>query len=97
VLVTLPLVDEGAADEDKDWQVRLTPNTVEPIPTLGALLPRGKPVQDPVLTPPCQRLFPSLLIDNSQAWSCVKQTSMGLKYEPSLEPLHIYVEQLFLN
>ena len=28
----------------------LTPNTVEPIPTLGALFPRGGPVQDPVLT-----------------------------------------------
>jgi len=29
----------------------LTPNTVELIPTLGALFPRGGPVQDPVLTP----------------------------------------------
>jgi len=28
----------------------LTPNTVELIPTLGALYPRGGPVQDPVLT-----------------------------------------------
>ena len=28
----------------------LTPTTVEPIPTLGALFPRGGPVQDPVLT-----------------------------------------------
>jgi len=28
----------------------LTPNTVELIPTLGALFPRGGPVQDPVLT-----------------------------------------------
>ena len=28
----------------------LTPNTVELIPTLGALSPRGGPVQDPVLT-----------------------------------------------
>ena len=31
---------------------RLTPNTVELIPTRGALSPRGGPVQDPVLTPP---------------------------------------------
>ena len=29
----------------------LTPNTVELIPTLGALFPRSGPVQDPVLTP----------------------------------------------
>jgi len=29
----------------------LTPNTVELLPTLGALFPRGGPVQDPVLTP----------------------------------------------
>ena len=28
----------------------LTPNKVELIPTLEALLPRGGPVQDPVLT-----------------------------------------------
>ena len=28
----------------------LTPNTVELIATLGALFPRGGPVQDPVLT-----------------------------------------------
>jgi len=28
----------------------LTPNTVELIPTIGALFPRGGPVQDPVLT-----------------------------------------------
>jgi len=28
----------------------LTPNTVKLIPTIGALLPRGGPVQDPVLT-----------------------------------------------
>ena len=28
----------------------LTPNAVELIPTLGALPPRGGPVQDPVLT-----------------------------------------------
>ena len=28
----------------------LTPNSVELIPTLGALFPRGGPVQDPVLT-----------------------------------------------
>ena len=28
----------------------LTPNTVELIPTLGALSPRGGPVHDPVLT-----------------------------------------------
>ena len=28
----------------------LTPNTVELIPTLGALSPRGGPVQDPVIT-----------------------------------------------
>ena len=28
----------------------LTPNTVEPIPTLGAIPPRGGPVQDPVFT-----------------------------------------------
>ena len=28
----------------------LTPNTVELIPTPGALSPRGGPVQDPVLT-----------------------------------------------
>ena len=27
----------------------LTPNTVELIPTLGALFPRGGPIQDPVL------------------------------------------------
>ena len=33
----------------------LTPNTVELIPTLGALLPRGGPVQDPVLTDHGQR------------------------------------------
>ena len=30
----------------------LTPDTVELIPTLGALFPRGGPVQDPVLTVP---------------------------------------------
>jgi len=29
----------------------LTPNTVELMPTVGALFPRGGPVQDPVLTP----------------------------------------------
>ena len=29
----------------------LTPDTVELIPTLVALFPRGGPVQDPVLTP----------------------------------------------
>ena len=29
----------------------LTPNTVELISTIGSLLPRGGPVQDPVLTP----------------------------------------------
>ena len=29
----------------------LTPNAVELIPALGALLPRGGPVQDPVFTP----------------------------------------------
>ena len=37
----------------------LTPNTVEPIPTLGSLFSRGGPVQDPVLTdfldPTCRR------------------------------------------
>jgi len=35
------------------WRARrkvFTPNTVELIPTLGALPPRGGPVQDPVLT-----------------------------------------------
>jgi len=29
----------------------VTPNTVVLIPSLGALFPRGGPVQDPVLTP----------------------------------------------
>ena len=29
---------------------KLTPNTVELIPTLGALFPRGGPVQDPAIT-----------------------------------------------
>ena len=28
----------------------LTPNAVEPIPTLGAFFPRGGPINDPVLT-----------------------------------------------
>jgi len=37
----------------------LIPNTVELIPTLGALFPRGGPVQDPVLTPTRQRTFGS--------------------------------------
>ena len=37
----------------------LTPNTVELIFTLGALFPRGGPVQDPVLTPPPLRVTPS--------------------------------------
>ena len=32
-----------------------TPNTVELIPTLGALFPRGGPVQKPVLTLPLVR------------------------------------------
>ena len=31
---------------------RLTPNTVELIPTIGALFPRGGPAQDSVLTLP---------------------------------------------
>ena len=30
--------------------MHLTPNTVELIPALGDLFPRGGPVQDPVLT-----------------------------------------------
>ena len=34
----------------------LTPNTVELIPTLGALPPRGGPVQDPGPPAPTQRL-----------------------------------------
>jgi len=29
----------------------LTPNTVELIPNLGVLPPRGRPVQEPILTP----------------------------------------------
>ena len=39
--------------------VPLTPDTVELIPTLGALSPRGGPVQDPVLTrrPPCVQVL----------------------------------------
>jgi hypothetical protein len=37
----------------------LTPNTVELIPTLGALFPRGGPVQDPVLTPAPHTCSPS--------------------------------------
>ena len=48
-----PCVSECFTDripsEDKG-PYALTPNTVELIPTLGALFPRGGPVQDPVLT-----------------------------------------------
>ena len=40
----------------------LTPNTVELIPTLGALLPRGGPVLDPVLNPPLTELIISRLM-----------------------------------
>jgi len=39
----------GFRPEDKG-PYAFTPNTVELIPTLGALFPRGGPVQDPVLT-----------------------------------------------
>ena len=39
----------GFLPEDKGPHT-LTPNTVELIPTLGALPPGGGPVQDPVLT-----------------------------------------------
>ena len=39
----------GFLPEDKG-PYDVTPNTVELIPTLGALFPRGGPVQDPVLT-----------------------------------------------
>ena len=39
----------GFLPEDKG-PYALTPNTVELIPTLGALFPRGGPVQDLVLT-----------------------------------------------
>ena len=39
----------GFLPEDKG-PYALTPNTVELIPALGALFPRGGPVQDPVLT-----------------------------------------------
>ena len=38
---------DAAGEEEK---LAVTPNTVELVPTLGALLPRGGPVQDPVLT-----------------------------------------------
>ena len=40
----------GFLPDDKD-PYTLTPNAVELILTLGALFPRGGPVQDPVLTP----------------------------------------------
>ena len=40
-------IREGGEDRVLDG---LAPNTVELIPTLGALFPRGGPVQDPVLT-----------------------------------------------
>ena len=39
----------GIIPEDKG-PYALTPHTVQRIPTLGALFPRGGPVQDPVLT-----------------------------------------------
>ena len=39
----------------------LTPNKVEQIPTLGALSPRGGPVQDSVLTPPRDQEWAELM------------------------------------
>jgi len=48
----------GFLPEDKG-PYALTPNTVELIPTLGALFLRGGPVQDPVLTPPAAQTAPS--------------------------------------
>ena len=41
--------NEGAEDQDEDWHVRLTPNTVELIPAFGALSPRSGPIEDPSL------------------------------------------------
>ena len=43
----------------------VTPNTVELVPTLGALVPQGGPVRDPVLTPAITRpSSSSLLLSN---------------------------------
>ena len=39
----------------KEVRPRATPNTVDTIPTLGAIFPRGGPVQNPVLTHPAPR------------------------------------------
>ena len=51
VLVVLAVPDLIAGLRPDSCPYALTPNTGEPIPTLGALFPRGGPVQDPVFTP----------------------------------------------
>ena len=45
-----PLYEQDGLKADTRPLEALTPNTVELIPTLGALSPRGGPVQDPFLT-----------------------------------------------
>ena len=44
--------------------ISLISNTVELIPTLGALFPRGGPVQDPVLTPTPRRNADTLVVQS---------------------------------
>jgi len=49
---------DAEADDKVPLPLALTPNAVELIPTLGALFPRGGPIQDPVLTHPRPGLHP---------------------------------------
>ena len=54
----------------EDWVLdgALVPNTVELIPTLGAISPRGGPVQDPVLTSTVDRLEDFCLKAKARIW-----------------------------
>ena len=51
---------QGSGSDNAGAPQPLTPNTVELIPTLGALFPRGGPVQDSVLTPAAPTGLPAV-------------------------------------
>ena len=68
----------------------LIPNTVELIPTLGALSPRGGPVQDPVLAHiPSTRIAPSPL-SLSRARSVSRSLSHTLRPYPEYSRANPY-------
>ena len=73
----------GFFPEDKG-PYALTPNTADLIPTLGALFPRGGPVQDPVLA----FVSPSLA---QQSTTPTPSTAPKYPCDGSLSHLHLYV------